>query len=149
MHDARKQTLQLFQEIAFGGNASFIKPEGAVVSGIHAVNAYGGCSPSTLRATTSVSGSGAMSPNTMSYRSNGPSFDDIKDMAITSRKRILDMVATDAFGIGRCVAVRYVGDSSQRGNRYRLIASCYSAVPDRWQPLTVPTAICLLEPMSG
>ena len=71
--------------------------------------------------------------NTMSYRSNGPSFDDIKDLAITSRKRILDMVATDAFGIGRCVAVSFLGDISQRGNRYRLLLF---AVPDRWQPLT-------------
>ena len=43
VREARKQNLQLFQEIALPleESATFIKPEDEVVSGIHAVNAYG------------------------------------------------------------------------------------------------------------
>ena len=43
VREARKQNLQLFQEIAipFGKKATFLKPEGEVVPGIRAVNAYG------------------------------------------------------------------------------------------------------------
>jgi hypothetical protein len=58
MCEARKQNLELFQKIPLplGEKATFLKPEGEVVSGICAVNASGH-SPSmllsTLRATTS------------------------------------------------------------------------------------------------
>ena len=108
VREARKQNLQLFQEIAipFGKKATFLKPEGEVVSGIRAVNAYGH-SPGMLAFHVEsdnqrlliwgdVANHYVVSIQQPEWATG---FDDVKDMAITSRKRILDMVATDKIAV--------------------------------------------------
>src|SRR5215475_2477663 len=99
VREARKQNLQLFQEIAipFGERATFLKPEAEVASGIRAVNAFGH-SPGMLAFHIEsdnqrlliwgdVANHYVVSIQQPDWATG---FDDVKDMAITSRKRILD-----------------------------------------------------------
>ena len=135
VRDARKQTLQQFQEIAlpFGEKATFIKPEDDVVSGIHAVNAYGH-SPGMLAFHVEsdnqrlliwgdVANHYVISIQRPDWATG---FDDVKDMAITSRKRILDMVATDKIAVaGFHMPFPSIGFVERSGPSYRWVPASY------------------------
>jgi glyoxylase-like metal-dependent hydrolase (beta-lactamase superfamily II) len=135
VRDARKQNLQLFQEIAipFGKNASFLKPEGEVAPGIRAVNAYGH-SPGMLAFHVEsdnqrlliwgdVANHYVVSIQQPDWATG---FDDVKDMAIASRKRILDMVATDKIAVaGFHMPFPSVGFVEKSGTSYRWVPASY------------------------
>jgi glyoxylase-like metal-dependent hydrolase (beta-lactamase superfamily II) len=135
VREARKQNLELFQKIAmpFAEKATFLKPDGEVVPGIRAVNAFG------------------HSPGMMAYHVESNSqrlliwadvanhyviaiqhpewatgFDDVKDMAIASRKRILDMVAVDRIAVaGFHMPFPAVGFIERSGSGYRWMPATY------------------------
>jgi glyoxylase-like metal-dependent hydrolase (beta-lactamase superfamily II) len=135
VREARKQTLQLFQEIAmpFGEEATLLKPEGEVVSGIHAVNAYGH-SPGMLAFHVEsgnqrlliwgdVANHYVVSIQRPEWATG---FDDVKDMAVTSRKRILDMVVTDTIAVaGFHMPFPSVGFVEKSGTVYRWVPVSY------------------------
>ena len=135
VRDARKQTLQQFQEIAlpFGEKATFIKPEDDVVSGIHAVSAYGH-SPGMLAFHVEsdnqplliwgdVANHYVISIQRPDWATG---FDDVKDMAIMSRKRILDMVATDKIAVaGFHMPFPSIGFVERSGPSYRWVPASY------------------------
>ena len=53
-------------------------------------------------------------------------FDDVKDMAITSRKRILDMVATDKIAVaGFHMPFPSIGFVEKSGTSYRWVPASY------------------------
>jgi glyoxylase-like metal-dependent hydrolase (beta-lactamase superfamily II) len=104
VREMRKVNREQFMKMAvpFGDKATFLKPEGEVVTGIRAVNAYGH-SPGMLAfhvesgnqrllIWADVANHYVVSIQQPEWRFGG---DDISDMAIATRKRILDMVATD------------------------------------------------------
>jgi glyoxylase-like metal-dependent hydrolase (beta-lactamase superfamily II) len=135
VREARKQNLQLFREIAipFGDKASFLKPEGQVAPGIRAVNAYGH-SPGMLAFHVEsdnqrlliwgdVANHYVVSIQQPDWATG---FDDIKEMAITSRKRILDMVATDKIAVaGFHMPFPSVGFVEKSGTSYRWVPASY------------------------
>jgi glyoxylase-like metal-dependent hydrolase (beta-lactamase superfamily II) len=104
VREARKQNLEVFRKIAlpFAEKATFLKPEGEVVSGIRAVNAYGH-SPGMMAYHVESEGQRLLIWADVANNYVVPiqkpewavSFDDIKDMAAATRKRVFDMVATD------------------------------------------------------
>lgn len=135
VREARKQNLQLFQEIAipFGEKAMFLKPEGEVVSGIRAVNAYGH-SPGMLAfhiesdnqrllVWGDVANHYVVSVQRPEWATG---FDDVKDMAISSRKRILDMVAADRIAVaGFHMPFPSLGFVEKSGIGYRWLPASY------------------------
>jgi glyoxylase-like metal-dependent hydrolase (beta-lactamase superfamily II) len=135
VREARKQNLRLFQEIAmpFGEKATLLKPEAEVVSGIRAVNAYGH-SPGMLAFHVEsdnqrllIWGDVANHYVVSIQRPDwATGFDDVKDMAITSRKRILDMVATDKIAVaGFHMPFPSVGFVEKLGTSYRWVPASY------------------------
>jgi glyoxylase-like metal-dependent hydrolase (beta-lactamase superfamily II) len=135
VREARKQNLQMFQEIAmpFGEKAIFVKPGAEVVAGIHAVNAYGH-SPGMLAFHVEsnnqrlliwgdVANHYVVSIQRPEWATG---FDDVKDMAITSRKRILDMVATDKIAVaGFHMPFPSLGFVETWGTSYRWVPASY------------------------
>ena len=135
VREARKQNLQMFQEIAmpFGDKAMFLKPEAEVVAGIHAVNAYGH-SPGMLafhvesdKQRLLIWGDVANHYVVSIQRPEwATGFDDVKDMAIASRKRILDMVATDKIAVaGFHMPFPSLGFVERSGTSYRWAPASY------------------------
>jgi glyoxylase-like metal-dependent hydrolase (beta-lactamase superfamily II) len=135
VREARKQNLQLFQEIAmpFGKEATFLEPDGEVVSGIHAINAYGH-SPGMLAFHLEsdnqrlliwgdVANHYVISIQRPEWATG---FDDVKELAITSRKRILDMVASDKIAVaGYHMPFPSVGFVETSGTSYRWVPASY------------------------
>jgi glyoxylase-like metal-dependent hydrolase (beta-lactamase superfamily II) len=135
VREARKQNLQLFQEIAipFAKEATFLEPEGEVVSGIRAVNAYGH-SPGMLAFHLEsnnqrlliwgdVANHYVISIQRPEWATG---FDDVKELAITSRKRILDMVASDKIAVaGYHMPFPSVGFVETWGTSYRWVPASY------------------------
>jgi len=132
---ARKQNLQMFQEIAipFEEKATFLKPDGEVVSGIRAVNAYGH-SPGMLAFYVESDNQSLLIwgdvANHYVVSIQQPEwatgFDDVKDMAITTRKRILDMVATDKIAVaGFHMPFPSLGFVEKSGTSYRWVPASY------------------------
>jgi glyoxylase-like metal-dependent hydrolase (beta-lactamase superfamily II) len=135
VREARKQNLLLFQEIAqpFAERATFLKPEHEVVSGIRAVNAYGH-SPGMLafhlesdNQRLLIWGDVANHYVVSIQRPEwGTGFDDVKDMAIASRKRILDMVASEQIAVaGFHMPFPSVGFVEKSGTSYRWVPVSY------------------------
>jgi glyoxylase-like metal-dependent hydrolase (beta-lactamase superfamily II) len=135
VREARKQTLQLFQEIAmpFGERATLLKPGADVVSGIRAVNAYGH-SPGMLAFHVEsdnqrlliwgdVANHYVVSIQRPEWATG---FDDVMDMAVTSRKRILDMATTDKIAVaGFHMPFPSVGFVEKSGTSYRWVPVSY------------------------
>jgi len=135
VREARKQNLQLFQEIAipFEDKATLLKPEDEVVSGIRAVNAYGH-SPGMLAFHVEsanqrlliwgdVANHYVLSIQQPDWATG---FDDLKDLAIMSRKRILEMVATDKIAVaGFHMPFPSVGFVEKSGSGYRWLPASY------------------------
>jgi glyoxylase-like metal-dependent hydrolase (beta-lactamase superfamily II) len=133
--ESRKANRELYLKLVppLAEKATFLKPDGEVVPGIRAVNAYG------------------HSPGMMAYHleSNGQrllvwadvanhyimsiekpewhvSIDDMKDAAIATRKRIFDMVATDKIPVtGYHMPFPAVGYLEKTGDSYRWVAAGY------------------------
>jgi glyoxylase-like metal-dependent hydrolase (beta-lactamase superfamily II) len=135
VREARKQNLQLFQEIAmpFGEKAILLKPDGEVASGIRAVNAYGH-SPGMLAFHVESNNQRLLIwgdvANHYVVSIQQPdwvtAFDDVTDMAIASRKRILDMVATDRIAVaGFHMPFPSVGFVAKSGSSYRWVPASY------------------------
>jgi glyoxylase-like metal-dependent hydrolase (beta-lactamase superfamily II) len=135
VREARKANLDLFKKVAipFGEKATFLKPDGEVVAGIRAVNAYGH-SPGML-AFHVESGNqqlliwGDVANHyvvSIQQPEWGTGFDDIKDAAIASRKRILDMVATDRIAVaGFHMPFPSLGWVERSGTSYRWVPATY------------------------
>lgn len=135
VREARKQNLELFQKIAipFGEKATFLKPEGEVVSGIRAVNAYGH-SPGMLAFHVESNNQrlliwGDVANHyvvSIQQPEWATGFDDIKDLAITTRKRILDMVAMDKIAVaGFHMPFPSVGFVEKLSTGYRWVPASY------------------------
>lgn len=135
VREARKANLEQFMKVAvpFGEKATFMKPDGEVVPGIRAVNAFG------------------HSPGMMAYHVESNDrrlliwgdvanhyvmaiqrpewevgFDDIKDMAAATRKRIFDMVATDRIAVaGFHMPFPSVGYVEKTAQSYRWVPASY------------------------
>lgn len=135
VREARKANLDLFRRVVipFGDKATFLKPDGEVVPGIRAVNAYGH-SPGML-AFHVESGSQRLliwgdvaNQYVVSIQRPewGTGFDDIKDAAIASRRRILDMVATDRLAVaGFHMPFPSLGWVERSGPSYRWVPASY------------------------
>jgi glyoxylase-like metal-dependent hydrolase (beta-lactamase superfamily II) len=99
---------ELFKRTAtpFGEKATFLRPDGEVVPGIRAVNAYGH-SPGMLAFHVESGGQRLLIWGDVASQYGvslqqpewGTGFDDVKDAAIATRKRILDRVATDRIAV--------------------------------------------------
>lgn len=135
VREARKQNLELFRKIAlpFGQTATFLKPEGEVVSGIRAVDAFGH-SPGMLAYHVESNGQrlliwGDVANHyvvSIQQPEWATGFDDVKDVAIASRKRILDMVATDGIAVaGFHMPFPSVGFVERSGSSYRWVPASY------------------------
>ena len=135
MREARKTNLEQFTKVAlpFGERATFLKPEGEVVTGIRAVNAYG------------------HSPGMMAYHIESDNrrlliwadvanhyvmaiqqpdwhvgFDDLKEEAVATRRRIFDMVSTDKVPVaGFHMPFPSVGYVEKTGTSYRWAPASY------------------------
>jgi glyoxylase-like metal-dependent hydrolase (beta-lactamase superfamily II) len=135
VREARKTNLDLFNKVAipFGEKATFLKPDGEVVTGIRAVNAYGH-SPGML-AFHVESGNQRLliwgdvaNQYVVSIQQPewGTGFDDVKDAAIATRKRILDMVATDRLPVaGFHMPFPSLGWVDKSGSSYRWVPATY------------------------
>jgi glyoxylase-like metal-dependent hydrolase (beta-lactamase superfamily II) len=135
VREARKANLEMFRKVAlpFGDKATFLKPEGEVVTGIRAVNAYGH-SPGML-AYHVESGNArlliwadAANQYVVSIHQPewGTGFDDVKDAAIATRKRVLDMVATDRIPVaGFHMPFPSLGWVEKSGTSYRWVPATY------------------------
>ena len=135
VREARKTNLEMFKQVAipFGEKAAFLKPEGEVVTGIRAVNAYGH-SPGML-AFHVESGNQRLliwgdvaNQYVVSIQQPewGTGFDDVKDMAIATRKRILHMVATDKLAVaGFHMPFPSLGWVEKSGTSYRWVPASY------------------------
>jgi glyoxylase-like metal-dependent hydrolase (beta-lactamase superfamily II) len=135
VREARKSNLDLFRTIAlpFGEKAAFLKPEGEVVTGIRAVNAYGH-SPGMLAfhvesgnqrllIWADVANQYVVSIQQPDW---GTGFDDVKDAAIATRKRVLDMVATDKIAVaGFHMPFPSLGWVERSGTSYRWVPASY------------------------
>ena len=125
----------MFRRIAipFGEKATFLKPDGEVVPGIRAVNAYGH-SPGMLAyhvesgnqrllIWADVANQYVVSVQRPEWAT---SFDDVKDVAIASRRRILDMLATDRLTVaGFHMPFPSVGWVERSGTSYRWMPATY------------------------
>jgi glyoxylase-like metal-dependent hydrolase (beta-lactamase superfamily II) len=135
VREARKVNLELFNRIAlpFGERATLLKPDGEVVSGIRAVNAFGH-SPGMLAyhvesgnqrllIWADVANHYVVSIQQPEWAT---SFDDIKDMAIATRKRILEMVASDKIAvIGYHMPFPALGFIEKTGGTHRWVPASY------------------------
>ena len=135
VREARKANLDMFRKVAipFGERATMLKPDGEVVTGIRAVNAYGH-SPGMLAFHIESGGQrllvwGDVSNHyvvSIQQPEWGTGFDDIKDMAIASRRRILDMVATDRIAVaGFHMPFPSLGWVEKTGTSYRWVPASY------------------------
>ncbi len=135
VREGRKQNLELFQKIAmpFAETAKFIKPDDEVVPGIRAVNAFGH-SPGMLAFHLESNGQrlliwGDVANHyviSIQQPEWATGFDDIKDMAIATRKRILDMVAVDRIAVaGFHMPFPSVGFVEKSANGYRWVPATY------------------------
>lgn len=135
VREARKDNLEMFNKIAvpFGEKATFLKPEGEVVSGIRAVNAFGH-SPGMMAYHVESAGQRLLIwadvANHYVMAIQQPEwhvgFDDIKDMAVATRKRILDMVSTDKIPVaGFHMPFPSIGFVEKAGTGYRWIPASY------------------------
>jgi glyoxylase-like metal-dependent hydrolase (beta-lactamase superfamily II) len=135
VREARKQSLQLFQQIAmpFGEKATLLNPEDEIVPGIRALNAYGH-SPGMLafhvesdNQSLLIWGDVANHYVVSIQRPEwATGFDDVPDTAIATRKRILDMVATDKIAIaGFHMPFPSVGFVEKSGTSYRWLPASY------------------------
>jgi len=135
VREARKQNLQLFNQIAlpFGERATLLKPDGEVVSGIRAINAYGH-SPGMLAFHVESNNQrlliwGDVANHyvvSIQQPEWATGFDDIADVAITARKRILDMAATDRIAVaGFHMPFPSVGFIEKTGNTHRWVPATY------------------------
>jgi glyoxylase-like metal-dependent hydrolase (beta-lactamase superfamily II) len=135
VRDARKENLELFKKVAlpFGEKATFLKPDGEVVSGIRAVNAYGH-SPGMMAYHVESGGQRLLIwadvANHYVMALQRPewqvSFDDVKDVAVATRKRIFDMVATDKVPVvGFHLPFPSLGFVEKVGTGYRWVPAGY------------------------
>ena len=135
VREARKQNLELFKQVAlpFGEKATFLKPEGEVVTGIRAVNAYGH-SPGMLAFHVESGGQRLLIwgdvANHYVMAIQQPEwhvgFDDIKDAAVATRKRIFDMVSTDKIPVvGFHMPFPSLGFVEKSGAAYRWVPASY------------------------
>ena len=117
----------------FGEKAILLKPDGEVASGIRAVNAYGH-SPGMLAFHVESNNQRLLIwgdvANHYVVSIQQPdwvtAFDDVTDMAIASRKRILDMVATDRIAVaGFHMPFPSVGFVAKSGSSYRWVPASY------------------------
>ena len=135
VREARKGNLGLFKKIAIplGDKATFLKPDGEVVPGIRAVNAYGH-SPGMLAYHVESDGQRLLIWGDVANQyvvsiqrpewSTG--FDDIKDAAIATRKRILDMVAADKVAVaGFHMPFPSLGWVERSGEGFRWVPATY------------------------
>jgi glyoxylase-like metal-dependent hydrolase (beta-lactamase superfamily II) len=135
VREARKANLEMFRKVAMplGEKATFLKPDGEVVSGIRAVDAYGH-SPGML-AFHIESGNqrlliwGDVANHyivSIQQPEWGTGFDDVKDVAIATRKRILDMVATDRIAVaGFHMPFPSLGWVEKSASSYRWVPATY------------------------
>jgi glyoxylase-like metal-dependent hydrolase (beta-lactamase superfamily II) len=135
VREARKANLDLFRRVAipFGDKATFLKPDGEVVPGIRAVNAYGH-SPGMLAFHVESAGRRLLIWGDVANQyvvsiqrpEWGTGFDDIKDAAIATRRRILDMVATDRLAVaGFHMPFPSLGWVERSGTSYRWVPASY------------------------
>ena len=135
VRDARKETLELFQRIAmpFENNATFINPNDEIVPGIRALGAYGH-SPGMLAFHVESDGQRLLIwgdvANHYVVSIQRPEwatgFDDLPDAAIATRKRILDMVATDKLAVaGFHMPFPSVGFVERSAASYRWVPASY------------------------
>ena len=135
VREARKQNLELFKQVAlpFGEKATFLKPEGEVVTGIRAVNAYGH-SPGMLAFHVESGGQRLLIwgdvANHYVMAIQQPEwhvgFDDIKDAAVETRKRIFGMVSTDKIPVaGFHMPFPALGFVEKSGTSYRWVPASY------------------------
>ncbi|MGE5513516.1 MAG: MBL fold metallo-hydrolase [Bacteroidota bacterium] len=133
--EARKANREMFMKVAapFGEKARFLKSEGEVVSGIRAIEAFGH-SPGhmayhiesqgrRLLLWVDVTNHYVMSLQQPEWH---VSFDHDKDMGVATRKRILDMVATDQIpAIGYHMPFPAVGYVEKTGASFRWVPVSY------------------------
>ncbi|HWE16927.1 MAG TPA: MBL fold metallo-hydrolase [Hyphomicrobiaceae bacterium] len=135
VREARKANLDMFKQVAIplGEKATFLKPEGEVVAGIRAVNAYGH-SPGMLAFHVESANQRLLiwgdvaNQYVVSIQQPewGTGFDDLKDMAIATRKRILDMVATDKLAVaGFHMPFPSLGWVEKSATSYRWVPASY------------------------
>jgi glyoxylase-like metal-dependent hydrolase (beta-lactamase superfamily II) len=135
VREARKDNLEMFNRIAvpFGEKATFLKPEGEVVTGIRAVNAFGH-SPGMMAYHIESEGQRLLVwadvANHYVMAIQKPEwhvgFDDIKDMAAATRKRILDMASTDRVPVaGFHMPFPSIGFVEKAGGGYRWVPASY------------------------
>jgi glyoxylase-like metal-dependent hydrolase (beta-lactamase superfamily II) len=135
VREGRKANLALFRKVAipFGEKATFLKPDGEVVPGIRAVNAYGH-SPGMLAFHVESANQRLLiwgdvaNQYVVSIQQPewGTGFDDLKDMAIATRKRILDMTATDRLAVaGFHMPFPSLGWVERAGTSYRWVPATY------------------------
>ena len=135
VREARKTNLEMFRKVAvpLGDKATFLKPDGEVVPGIRAVNAYGH-SPGMLAFHVESDGRRLLvwgdvaNQYVVSIQQPewGTGFDDVKDAAIATRKRVLDMVATDKLPVaGFHMPFPSLGWVERSGTSYRWVPATY------------------------
>ncbi|HXE87167.1 MAG TPA: MBL fold metallo-hydrolase [Hyphomicrobiaceae bacterium] len=135
VREARKTNLEMFRKVAvpLGDKATFLKPDGEVVPGIRAVNAYGH-SPGMLAFHVESDGRRLLvwgdvaNQYVVSIQQPewGTGFDDVKDAAIATRKRVLDMVATDKIPVaGFHMPFPSLGWVERSGTSYRWVPATY------------------------
>jgi glyoxylase-like metal-dependent hydrolase (beta-lactamase superfamily II) len=133
--DNRKPNVELYNQVAvpFAEKATFLKPEGEVATGIRAVNAFGH-SPGMLAFHVEsnnqrlliwgdVANHYVVSIQQPEWHFAG---DDMRDEAIATRKRILDMVSTDKIPVaGFHMPFPSIGFVEKVGAGYRWMPASY------------------------
>lgn len=133
--DRRKATRERFMEVAlpFADKASFIQPGETVVSGIEALEAFG-LSPGHMAYHLENAGQRLLVwgdlTNHYVVSLQRPEWqvgvDDDKEKAIDSRKRVLDMVASDRiFAIGYHMPFPAIGAVDRSAEGYRWVPLTY------------------------
>ena len=135
VRDARKANLEQFNKVAvpFAEKATFLKPDGEVVGGIRAVNAFGH-SPGMLAYHVESGGQRLLIwadvANHYVVAIQQPDwevgFDDNKEMAAATRRRIFDMVSTDKILVaGFHMPFPSIGHVEKTGTSYRWAPATY------------------------
>jgi glyoxylase-like metal-dependent hydrolase (beta-lactamase superfamily II) len=135
VREARKANLDMYRKIVLplAEKATLLKPDGEVVPGIRAVNAYGH-SPGMLAFHVESGGQRLLiwgdvaNQYVVSIQQPewGTGFDDVKDVAIATRKRVLDMVATDKVPVaGFHMPFPSLGWVEKAGTGYRWVPASY------------------------
>jgi len=135
VREARKANLELFKKIAMPlrEKATLLKPDGEVATGIRAVNAFGH-SPGMMAYHVESGGQRLLiwgdTANHYVVSIQRPDwatgFDDVPDAAIASRKRVLDMAATDKIAVaGFHMPFPSVGFIEKTGTSYRWVPASY------------------------